>query len=191
MVAWQHRPNRSESLVSRAASTEPFRVAAGEGLADVWWKTGRLTVKIGAAETGDSFSQLETIDPRGTATPTHIHHNEDESFYVLEGDVSLFVGGERIELSTGDFAFAPRGIPHAYIVTSERARILTTLCPGGLEEVFVASGLPVVGNARPDREVMPSIDEMARRMSGYGCEVVGPPPTLADEDGNRPINKRR
>ena len=166
--------------MTRAACTEPIRVAAGEGLADVWWKTGRLTVKIGAAETGDSFSQFETIDPRGTATPTHVHHNEDESFYVLEGDVCLFVGGERIDLSTGDFAFAPRGIPHAYVVASERARVFTTLCPGGLEEALVASGVPVTGNERPDHEVMPPIDETVRRMSGYGCEVVGPPPTLGD-----------
>ena len=55
--------------------TKPYRVGAGEGLANVWWKTGRLTVKAGGAETGGSFSQVETDDPRGTATPVHVHHN--------------------------------------------------------------------------------------------------------------------
>ena len=162
------------------ARTGPIRVAAGAGLADVWWKSGRLTVKVSAAQTGGNFSQFEVTDPRGTATPTHVHHNEDESFYLLEGEVSLFVGGERIDLTTGDYAFAPRDIPHAYIVSSERARILTTLCPGGLEDVFVAGGLPVTSNQQPDHEVMPPIDEIARRMSSYGCEVVGPPPSIAD-----------
>lgn len=166
--------------MARTAATNPIRVAAGEGLADVWWKTGRLTVKVGAAETGGNLSQFEVTDPRGGATPTHVHRNEDESFYVLEGEVSVFVGAERIDLGAGDYAFAPRGIPHAYLVTSERARILTTLCPGGLEEVFVAGGLPVAGNAQPDHEVMPPIEEIGRRMAAYGCEVVGPPPSLAD-----------
>lgn len=166
--------------MTRTASTEPIRVPEGEGLADVWWKTGRLTVKVGAAQTGGNFSQFEVDDPRGGATPTHVHRNEDETFYILEGDVSLFVGEERIDLSAGDCAFAPRGVPHAYIVSSERARILTTLCPGGLEEVFVAGGLPVAGNPQPDHEVMPPIEEIARQMSSYGCEVVGPPPSLAD-----------
>ena len=166
--------------MTRTARTDPIRVAAGDGRADVWWKRGRLTVKVSAAETGGNFSQFEITDPRGSATPTHVHHNEDETFYLLEGDVSLFVGGERIDLSAGDYAFAPRNVPHAYVVTSARARILTTLCPGGLEEVFVAAGLPVTGNRQPDHEVMPPIDEIARRMSSYGCEVVGAPPSLAD-----------
>lgn len=164
--------------MTRTAVNHPIHVAAGEGLADVWWKTGRLTVKVGAAETG--FSQFEVADPRGGATPTHVHRNEDESFYVLEGEVSLFVGGERIDLTAGDYAFAPRGIPHAYIVRSEQARILTTLCPGGLEEVFVAGGLPVADNEQPDHEVMPPIEQIGRQMAAYGCEVVGPPPSLTD-----------
>jgi quercetin dioxygenase-like cupin family protein len=150
------------------------------GLADVWWKTGRMTIKVSGAQTGGSLAQLETNDPRGTATPLHVHHNEDETFYVLEGQVTLLVDGEQIGVGAGDFALAPRETAHAYIVQSERARMLTTLTPAGLEEVFVALGVAVDGANRPIDEVMPSIDEMVRRFGIYGCQILGPPPSLAD-----------
>jgi quercetin dioxygenase-like cupin family protein len=156
--------------------TKPYRIAAGEGLVDLWWKTGRLTVKAGGPETGGSFAQIETDDPRGTATPLHIHHHEDETFYVIEGRITVLVGDERIELGAGDFAFVPRGVVHAYVVRSERARMLTTLSPAGLEELFVELGEPVTGHEPPAAGVMPPMDELVRRFGAYGCEIVGPPP---------------
>ena len=79
---------------------------------------------------GQELAQLEMNDPRGTATPMHVHHNEDETFYALEGEILALVGDERITLSAGDFAFAPRGVPHATVVSSERARVLVTTSPG-------------------------------------------------------------
>lgn len=160
--------------------TRPYRVASGEGLADVWWKSGRVTVKAGGAETGHAFAQIETDDPRGGATPLHVHHNEDETFYVLEGEVTALVGEERIDLSAGDYLFAPRGIAHAYIVRSERARMLCTISPAGLEELFVSLGVPVTGAEPPTDAVMPPMDEMVRLFAGYGCEILGPPPLLSD-----------
>ncbi|HEX6663831.1 MAG TPA: cupin domain-containing protein, partial [Gaiellaceae bacterium] len=78
--------------------TKPYRVASGEGLTNVWWKSGRVTVKAGSAETGHAFSQIETDDPRGSGPPLHVHHDEDETFYVLEGEVTVLVGEERIDL---------------------------------------------------------------------------------------------
>ncbi len=168
-----------------------YQLLAGTGLSDVWWKTGRLTIKASRAETGGSLAQFETNDPRGTATPLHIHHNEDETFYVLEGEVSLLVDGERIDLSAGDYAFAPRETTHAYVVRSQRARMLTTLTPAGLEEVFVALGVPVVGTNQPTEKVLPPIDEVVRRFGAYGCEVVGPPPTLAGLGSPQPRGLRQ
>ncbi len=160
--------------------TKPYRVASGEGLADVWWKSGRMTVKAGSAETGRAFSQIETDDPQGTGPPLHVHHNEDETFYVLEGEVTVQVGDDRIDLAAGDFLFGPRDIPHAYIVRSERARMLVTASPGGVEEVFVALGAPAVGSEPPTAAVMPPMDELMRRFGEYGCEILGPPLSLDD-----------
>src|ERR671937_539400 len=91
--------------------TRHYGVAAGEGLANVWWKTGRVAVKASGAETGGRFSQVEVDDPLGSAPPLHILHQEDETFYVLEGEVTVFADGERIDVSAGDFRFFPLGRP--------------------------------------------------------------------------------
>src|SRR5436190_16726914 len=152
--------------------TKPYRVASGEGLANVWWKSGRITVKIAGADTGHAFSQIETDDPRGSGPPLHLHHNEDETFYVHEGEVTILVGEERIDLTAGDFLFAPREIPHAYVVRSERARMLVTASPGGVEQVFVSLGVPVTGSEPPADAIMPPMDELVRLFTGYGCEIL-------------------
>src|SRR5881396_1729803 len=161
-------------------ATKPYRLASGEGLADVWWKTGRITVKVAGAEIGNAFSQIEVNDPRGGGTPLHVHHNEDETFYVLEGELTFLVGDERIDVAAGDFLFAPRDIPHAYVVRSERARMLVTASPGGVEQVFVSLGVPVTGSEPPADAVMPPMDELVRLFAGYGCEILGPPLSLSD-----------
>src|SRR5204863_3627623 len=159
---------------------KPYHVASGEGLADVWWKDGRITVKIAGAETGNAFSQIETDDPRGSGPPLHLHHNEDETFYVLEGEVTIQVGDERIDLAAGDYLFGPREVAHAYVVRSERARMLVTASPAGAEQFFVTHGLPVTGAERPTDEVMPPMDELIRLFAAFGCEIVGPPLSLSD-----------
>ena len=160
-------------------ATRPYRVTSGEGLANVWWKSGRITVKAAGAETGDAFSQIETDDPRGTGPPLHLHHNEDETFYVLEGEVTFLVGDERIDLAAGDYLFGPRGIAHAYVVRSERARMLVTASPGGIDQVFVSLGVPVTGSKPPTDAVM-LMDEAMRLFAGYGAEILGPPLSLDD-----------
>jgi quercetin dioxygenase-like cupin family protein len=163
-----------------ATITSPYRVAAGEGLADVWWKTGRITVKASGAETGHAFAQFEVNDPRGGGPPLHVHHTEDETFYVLDGRVTMFVGEKQIDLEAGDYCFGPRGVPHAYLVRSERARMLVTISPSGSEQLFVSLGAPVTGAEPPADAVMPPIAEMARLFAEYGAEILGPPPALDD-----------
>jgi quercetin dioxygenase-like cupin family protein len=160
--------------------TRPYRVASGEGIDNVWWKSGRVTVKAGGAETGHAFSQIETDDPRGSGPPLHLHHNEDETFYVVEGEITVRVGDERIDLTAGDYLFAPRGIAHAYVVRSERARMLVTASPGGVEQFFVSQGIPVTGSEPPTDAVAPPMDEMVRLFAEYGCEILGPPLSLND-----------
>ena len=166
--------------MTETIATRPYRLAAGEGLADVWWKTGRITVKAGPEETGNAFSQFVVDDPRGSAPPLHVHHNEDETFFVLEGQVTMFVGDERIDLDAGDYIFGARGVPHAYLIRSERARMLVTISPSGSEQLFVSLGIPVTGTEPPADAVMPSPPEMARLFAEYGAEILGPPPTLDD-----------
>jgi len=161
------------------APISSYKLSSGEGLADTWWKTGRIVTKITGAETGGSFSQIETVDPRGTGTPLHTHRNEEESFYVLEGEVSVLVDGEWLELGVGDYALVPRDTPHAYVVRSERARMLVTFSPSGFEQAFTDMGVAVSESPEPPVEtVIPSPEEIVAAFAPYGCEILGPPPTL-------------
>ena len=166
--------------MSTETTIKPYRIPSGEGLANFWWKTGRMTVKAGGAEAGHAFAQIENFDPRGTATPLHVHHNEDETFYVVEGEVTVLIGGERIDLGAGDYLFAPRDIPHTTIVTSESAHVLTTISPAGLEELFVELGVPVTDAEQPVEAMLPPMPELVRRFAAYGVEILGPPPALED-----------
>jgi quercetin dioxygenase-like cupin family protein len=166
--------------MSETVTASPYRVASGEGIDNVWWKTGRVTVKAGAVETGHAFAQIETDDPRGSGPPRHVHGNEDETFFILEGEVTALVGEERIDLAAADYLFAPRGIPHSYVVRSERARMLVTLSPSGVEQLFVSLGTPVTGAEPPTDAVMPPMDELVRLFADYNCEILGPPLSLSD-----------
>jgi mannose-6-phosphate isomerase-like protein (cupin superfamily) len=93
---------------------------------DVWWpyqpQVGRYTIKIGSEQAEGRLSQLLGRDRRGGAPPLHIHHREDETFYVIAGEITFFVGDRRIEARAGDFLFAPKGVPHAFLVTSRPAQ---------------------------------------------------------------------
>ena len=165
--------------MSTETATQPYRLASTEGVADVWWKTGRITVKAGPDETGNAFSQFEVDDPRGSGPPVHVHHNEDETFYIVEGQVTMF-GDERIDLEAGDYFFVPRGVVHAYLVRSERARMLVTISPSGTEQLFVSLGVPVTGPEPPAEAVMPPMPELVRLFAAHGTEIIGPPPSLDD-----------
>jgi quercetin dioxygenase-like cupin family protein len=161
-------------------AAQPYRLTPREGLADVWWKTGRITVKAGPDETGNAFSQLVADEPRGSATPIHVHHNEDETFYILEGQVTMFVGDDRIDIEAGDYCFVPRGAIHAYLVRSERARMLVTISPSGTEQLFVSLGVAVTGSEPPTETTMPPMPELVRLFAAHGTEILGPPPSLDD-----------
>jgi quercetin dioxygenase-like cupin family protein len=166
--------------VSTEITPKPYHLADREGLAAVWWKTGRVTLLAGPDETGNAFAQFVVDDPLGGGPPLHVHHNEDETFYLLDGKVTMFAGGERSDLEAGDYFFGARGVPHAYLVTSERARMLVTISPSGSEQPFFTLGVPVTDSAPPTDMVMPPLPEMARLFAAYGAEILGPPPSLGD-----------
>jgi len=73
----------------------------------------------------------------GTGAPLHVHTHEDETFYVIVGEVEATVGDDRETLQAGDCIFLPRGIPHRLQnISSEQAQIIMLIQPGGLEEFF-------------------------------------------------------
>src|SRR5262249_53287055 len=87
----------------------------GEGEA-IWFLHSRMTVKATADETNGGFGLVETVIPPGFSPPLHIHHREDESFYVLEGELTMRCGDREFRASAGSFFFLPRDVPHSFVV---------------------------------------------------------------------------
>ena len=114
---------------------------------------GRSCLPIKVERRGDAavrFSQVEIDDPqRHAPRPCTSTTARRRGFYVIEGEVTVFAGGERIDLSSGDYAFVPRGVDHAYIVRSERARMLVMFSPSGFEQFFVQEGIVADGESEP------------------------------------------
>lgn len=92
---------------------------------------------------GESISVLEIESAIQHGPPPHVHHNEDETFYVIDGEISVWKGDEEQTLAKGGFIFLPRGTPHWYRVVSPMARHLVMISPGGFESLFREIGTPV------------------------------------------------
>ncbi len=153
-------------------ASEHYTLAADE--AEAIWFIGTLaTIKAAGARTGGALSIVEFTHPPGFATPRHVHHAEDEAFYVLEGTFGFQLGEETVEASTGAFVFAPKGIVHAFWNQGPTpARMLVMMSPPefwryGKE---LAEGLAAVGD---DAEAATSLRESLSEK--YDVEVVGPP----------------
>jgi len=125
-----------------------------------------VTPKITSEDTGGRYCVLELVSPPGGGTPMHVHHREDESFYILEGEFSVQVGGHVQRTAAGSFVFGPREIPHRYEnIGQTTARMLVLVEPGGMDRMFEEfQGALVAG--RPD---MDKIGEICRR---YEIEFV-------------------
>lgn len=162
----------------KITTNEPYVLPKDTGVVDVWWLGGRMSIKVAAQQTEGRFAQLVITDPRGTAAPLHIHEEATETFYVIDGEVTLFLGDDRMELGSGDFALVPPGVTHSYLVRSEQAEFSVTIVPAGTEGFFSELGVPVVPGEPQPAPVPPDPEEFARRARSYGIQIVGPPPAL-------------
>lgn len=139
-----------------------------------FWGGGILTMKATAEETGGAFLLFEDAMCAGKTTPLHIHE-EDELLYVLEGEILVAIDGEEHQVGAGGVAFAPRGVPHAFLVTSPTARLLTLLTPGSAEAFYRGASEPAGAEADPSGPVDFARVQKAAERSG-SMRVVGPPP---------------
>src|SRR5919198_5312474 len=123
--------------------------ADGEGEHLRFWGGGILTMKATVAETGGAFMLFEDHMSHGKTTPLHVHANEDEALYVLEGDILVHIDGEEYPVGPRGIAFAPRGVPHAFLVTSPTARVLCLQTPGSAEAFYRGASEPAGSDTPP------------------------------------------
>ena len=166
--------NVQASVKANKSSPSPvaFFLVAGGG-EHRWWLGSLATIKATSEQTGGQFALVE-IQENETEAPLHVHHREDESFWVLEGEIRFEVGGKVIEAGPGSFLFGPRGVPHRYTVRKGPARMLFLFTPGGFENLLQATSDPAAEFRIPkEGEGMPDFDTLPEVVQRYGCEILG------------------
>lgn len=138
-----------------------------------WFFGGGLHRRlVTAADTGGAFFLFEDRLEPGKTTPLHRHPEADETLYVLEGEITVSIGGREHTVGAGGVSFAPRGTPHAFLVTSNGARVLTLQAPGASEAFFLdASTTDLAETGTVD---IARVQESATRHDG--TDLLGPPP---------------
>ena len=133
------------------------------------------TIKISAEDTGGQYSLIEVDSPPGLGSPWHVHRDEDEWFYVRDGEFTLYVGDARLILTAGGFAYGPKGVPHTFIAGPDGGKMLCGAGPkfeGLLREIAEpapAHVLPPPPEAPPDMELLLPI------AAKWGYDILGPP----------------
>ena len=153
--------------------------ADGEGERLRFLGGGLITMKATAAETGGAFMLFEDHMVEGKSTPLHTHANEDETLYVLEGELLVHVDGVDHVVGPRGVAVALRGVPHAFLVTSPRARVLTLQTPGSAEAFYRAASEPASDDDDGSGPVDFARVRAAAESSG-GMQLLGPPPFARD-----------
>jgi mannose-6-phosphate isomerase-like protein (cupin superfamily) len=144
----------------------------------LWFIDHLVHVHVDGDASGGALALMDERGRRGDMPPLHVHRRDDETFYVLAGEMRLFVGSEEIVLGAGQSALAPRGVPHAYRVESEEARWLVITAPAGFD-AFVRE----VSEPAPADELPPAgrrVDEtfLGQAAAKAGIEILGPPGAL-------------
>jgi mannose-6-phosphate isomerase-like protein (cupin superfamily) len=162
--------------MSETNAATGYHLPAGEGDAR-WWLGSLTTIKATGRQTGGLYSLVEVLEPEGADGPLHVHHREDEGFWILEGELTFLIGSDTIKAGPGSFVFGPRGVPHSYRVDVGPARLLYVLSPAGFENFICdtsqpteALTLPPVSEAEPDEAAM---EELASLAQQYGAEILG------------------
>src|SRR5947207_9286114 len=156
-------------------SLAPIALKRDEG--DALWAFGGLAlIKASSEATDGRVLVVEMLAPRGAGSPLHVHHREDEWFYVTDGELTFWVGGEVIEAPAGSFVYGPRGIPHTFEVASEEARFLLVAEPAGFEGFLRGVGQPAKELTIPTPPSEPPAPaQLATAAAEDGVEIVRPP----------------
>ena len=124
-------------------------------------------------DTNRKYAMWEAIVPPGGGPPPHVHRREEEGFYVLEGEITFTVGDKRIVATAGMFANMPVGTPHSFKNESSKpAKMLISIAPAGLEQMFFEFGVPVAQGATTAPPPMKEeIERLLAVAPKYGIEI--------------------
>jgi quercetin dioxygenase-like cupin family protein len=152
------------------------KTAEAVNAAKRWFLSLPTWIRAGGGETNGTVSLIEQVIPPGFASPWHVHHNEDESFLVLDGRLTVLVDERAITLNAGGFAFGPRGIPHGFRTEGTTPTRLILLTNGGTFADFIrATSVPADGAAPPEPSEA-DIPKLVAAAQAHGLSILGPLP---------------
>lgn len=159
------------------SNARPRILGPGEG--DARWFLGTLaTIKVDGDDSAGRLAVWEALLPKDAAPPLH-KHPEDETFYVLEGQMTLWLGSESRRILPGSLAYVPGGVPHTFIVESETSRVLMLSTVAGIERFIRGLSEPAKRRELPPDDVFPSDEEIVAGFAAGRVEICGPRPTTA------------
>ena len=162
----------------KMGSKEPIAYARGRQSLEqsVWYSGWLLTFLATGQDTQGQFALQEMVGRKGNVPPPHIHHREDETFYILEGEMTFSIGDRTIKATPGTMVFAPRDVVHSFTIDSEQVRILVMNAPAGVEDFFKECSVPAPSmTLPPPTEVSYNeIEKMMALAPKYGLEFVLP-----------------
>ncbi|MGO9821305.1 MAG: cupin domain-containing protein [Solirubrobacteraceae bacterium] len=144
----------------------------------LWFLDNLAYVHVAGNQSGESFSLSELVGARGNMPPLHVHHRDDETFYVIAGEVTLFYGHQEVSVGPGQALLAPRDIPHTYRVDSDRARWLVINSPSGFEQFLFEASEPAPSPELPPQGRPADPQALAQAAAAYDIEILGPPGVL-------------
>jgi quercetin dioxygenase-like cupin family protein len=157
----------------------PFTRSADEGQRRWFYGGGVHTWKATAEETDGAFLLFEDLMTRGKRTPLHTHPDADETMYVLDGEILVDLDGDQRRVSAGGLVLAPRGVPHAFLVVSETARLLCLHTPGCSQAFYWGASEPIGVDAGSGDTGSGQVDFARIQQSAQengGIVILGPPP---------------
>ncbi len=159
----------------------PIIRANGEGDKRSFLGGGHHTWKLQTEDTDGAFFLFEDVMAQGKTTPLHAHPEADETVYVLEGEVLVYVDGQENRVRAGGMTFTPKGVAHAFLVTSETARLLTFQTPGIGQAFYRGASEPATDNTSETVDI--SRIQASARENPRGIQLLGPPPFAAATAG--------
>ena len=141
----------------------------------VWYNGWLMTFLASGEDTHGQFALIEATARRGNVPPPHIHHREDETFYVLEGEIVVSVGDRTIKGTPGTMVSLPRDVRHSFTIESEQSRMLILVTPAGLEGWFKEFSVPAPAMTLPpaDEPAYREVQRMLEAAPRYGLEFAG------------------
>ncbi|GAB3840486.1 cupin domain-containing protein [Hymenobacter jeollabukensis] len=141
------------------------------------YQGGFLQLLISPAQTGGQLALLDFTLPQGSEPPRHRHTREDETFYVLEGQVRFEIGDAVVVAEAGQAVFAPRGLDHLFAIQSPQARLLTLITPGEFSGYFLEFSTPIAQAPAqlraPQGPPLPEVlAQMLASAAGYGVQFA-------------------